>query len=353
MARARTLRPLVGLAGAERAERGEAFAAWRRLLEARPSSGRSCSSSRTSTGPTTGCSTSSTTSPSWATTVPLLIVATARPELLERRPGWGGGKRNAFTLSLAPLARRRDRAAPPAPARPRRARRRRAAGRARSAPRATRSTPRSTRGCSPSTAASDLPLPETVQGLIAARIDGLARRRRRSLQDASVHRQGLLARRVAARRRATSARAAARARAQGVRPPRPPLLGRRRDAVRVPPRARPRRRLRPDPARASGPRSIAARPSGSGRSPATAPRTTPRCSPTTTGRRSSSPDAAGLDAADYASRRARRLPKARAGAVARRRCRRARARARGARADARGCRSGRSSSSSLPTPAGC
>src|SRR5579864_448911 len=40
----------------------------------------------------------------WASGVPMLVVATARPELLERRPGWGGGKRNATTISLAPLA---------------------------------------------------------------------------------------------------------------------------------------------------------------------------------------------------------------------------------------------------------
>ena len=38
------------------------------------------------------------------TTVPLLIVCTARPGFLQRRPGWGGGKANASTLSLAPLA---------------------------------------------------------------------------------------------------------------------------------------------------------------------------------------------------------------------------------------------------------
>ena len=40
----------------------------------------------------------------WATDVPLLVVATARPELLARRPHWGGGKTNAATLSLAPLS---------------------------------------------------------------------------------------------------------------------------------------------------------------------------------------------------------------------------------------------------------
>jgi DNA-binding SARP family transcriptional activator len=38
-----------------------------------------------------------------ATDVPLLVVTTSRPELLERRPGWAGGKRNATTISLAPL----------------------------------------------------------------------------------------------------------------------------------------------------------------------------------------------------------------------------------------------------------
>ena len=36
--------------------------------------------------------------------VPLLVVGCARPELLERRPEWGGGKRNALTVSLGPLA---------------------------------------------------------------------------------------------------------------------------------------------------------------------------------------------------------------------------------------------------------
>jgi class 3 adenylate cyclase/tetratricopeptide (TPR) repeat protein len=40
----------------------------------------------------------------WSTDVPLLVVGTARPELYERRPGWGGGLRNSTTISLAPLA---------------------------------------------------------------------------------------------------------------------------------------------------------------------------------------------------------------------------------------------------------
>src|SRR6266508_2100565 len=41
----------------------------------------------------------------WASDVRLLVVCVARPELLTRRPGWGGGKPNATTLSLSPLSR--------------------------------------------------------------------------------------------------------------------------------------------------------------------------------------------------------------------------------------------------------
>jgi class 3 adenylate cyclase len=40
----------------------------------------------------------------WASGVPLLVVCTARPELLNRRPGWGGGKPNTLTISLSPLS---------------------------------------------------------------------------------------------------------------------------------------------------------------------------------------------------------------------------------------------------------
>ena len=40
----------------------------------------------------------------WVGDVPLLVAGTARPELLERRQAWGGGKPNATTISLQPLA---------------------------------------------------------------------------------------------------------------------------------------------------------------------------------------------------------------------------------------------------------
>ena len=77
-------------------------------------------------------------------------------------------------------------------------------------------------GCSPSTAAGgELPLPETVQGMIAARLDALAPAEKELLQDASVIGKvfwpGALA------RRADELERPARARAQGVRPARPPL----------------------------------------------------------------------------------------------------------------------------------
>jgi hypothetical protein len=40
----------------------------------------------------------------WATGVPILVLATARPELLDRRQAWGGGKLNASTVALSPLS---------------------------------------------------------------------------------------------------------------------------------------------------------------------------------------------------------------------------------------------------------
>ena len=36
--------------------------------------------------------------------LPLLMVALTRPELLDRRPGWGGGRRNYLSISLEPLS---------------------------------------------------------------------------------------------------------------------------------------------------------------------------------------------------------------------------------------------------------
>ena len=70
-----------------------------------PRSTRWCWCSRTCTGPTTRCSTSSHQLVEWMSAVPVLVLCTARPELLDRRPGWGGGT-DALTISLPPLSER-------------------------------------------------------------------------------------------------------------------------------------------------------------------------------------------------------------------------------------------------------
>ncbi|HSM37819.1 MAG TPA: hypothetical protein VK838_00675, partial [Candidatus Limnocylindrales bacterium] len=40
----------------------------------------------------------------WTRNAPILLIAMARPELLEKRPAWGGGKRWVTTMSLEPLS---------------------------------------------------------------------------------------------------------------------------------------------------------------------------------------------------------------------------------------------------------
>ena len=121
----------------------------------------------------------------WAEDVPLLVVGTARPELLDRRPGWGGGKRNASTLSLAPLA-DDDTARLIAglldrnvlPAETQQALLVRAGGNPLYAEQFARMF--AERG---DTAGE---LPETVQGIIAARLDSLPAEEKRLLLDAAV-----------------------------------------------------------------------------------------------------------------------------------------------------------------------
>ncbi len=177
--------PLVGLEGAERTEREEAFAAWRRLLEAAAEQRPLVLVFEDLHWADDGLLDFVDHLADWATTVPLLIVGTARPELLDRRPGWGGGKRNALTLSIGALSddetaqllqRLLNRAVLDADAQ--QAVLRRAEGNPLYAEEYARMLAEQGGG--------DLPLPETVQGLIAARIDGLAAEEKALLQDASV-----------------------------------------------------------------------------------------------------------------------------------------------------------------------
>jgi class 3 adenylate cyclase/tetratricopeptide (TPR) repeat protein len=122
----------------------------------------------------------------WVADVPLLVVATARPELLERRPGWGGGKLNATTLALAPLSDEETGellakmlARPVLGAESRQALLERAGGNPLYAEQFAELYLE--RG-----SVDELPLPETLQGVIAARIDGLAPDEKQLLRDAAV-----------------------------------------------------------------------------------------------------------------------------------------------------------------------
>ena len=179
------LRPLIGIGGGnEGARASEPFAAWRRFLEA-----------LAERHPLVVV----LEDLHWAddalldfvdelvdrvADVPFLVLATTRPELLERRPGWGGGKANAVTLSLPSLpndASARLLAAlldrPVVSAERQQALLVKIGGNPLYAEQYARAYIE--RG--------DLgDLPETVQGIIAARLDGLSQGEKRLLQDAAV-----------------------------------------------------------------------------------------------------------------------------------------------------------------------
>jgi len=120
----------------------------------------------------------------WASGVPLLVLGTARPELLSRRPAWGGGKPNAVTISLSPLS-DTDTARLVAGllGRP-------------VVDAATQATLLAHAGGNPLFAeefvrlveerGGDLAVPESVQGIIAARLDALPADDKALLQDAAV-----------------------------------------------------------------------------------------------------------------------------------------------------------------------
>ena len=101
------LRSLVGLSAESELgddRRGAAFAAWRRFLEAMAEQRPLIVVFEDLHWADESLLDFVDELVDWVTDVPLLAVATARPELLERRPGWGGGKLNATTLALPPLS---------------------------------------------------------------------------------------------------------------------------------------------------------------------------------------------------------------------------------------------------------
>jgi len=101
------LRPLVGLEASTEAgsgRRDEAFAAWRRFLEALAEQRPLVLVFEDLHWADDSLLDFVDHLVDWASGVPILVAGTARPELLSRRPGWGGGKPNALTLSLSPLS---------------------------------------------------------------------------------------------------------------------------------------------------------------------------------------------------------------------------------------------------------
>jgi class 3 adenylate cyclase len=188
----RELKPLVGLsdgdeAGADR--RTESFAAWRRFFEGLAELDPLVIVIEDLHWADEGLLDFVDHLLDWATGVPILLVATARPELLTRRPGWSGGKPNATTISLSPLNEAEtatlvhallDRTVLPADVQ---------AGlldRAGGNPLYAEEFARIALERDALGSTESLPLPESVQGLIAARLDALIDEEKTLVQDASV-----------------------------------------------------------------------------------------------------------------------------------------------------------------------
>jgi predicted ATPase/class 3 adenylate cyclase len=183
----RHLRPLVGVGTATAASDGEAeaFAAWRRFLEALAEERPSVFVFEDLHWAEEGLLAFIEDLLEWAGRVPILVVCTARPEFLEKRPSWGAGRLNATMVALSPL--RDDETAMVLDALLDRA----PAGEERAAL-------LDRIGGNPLFAEQfafllgergderRLPLPETVHGVIAARLDGLSRAEKTLLQSASV-----------------------------------------------------------------------------------------------------------------------------------------------------------------------
>jgi class 3 adenylate cyclase/tetratricopeptide (TPR) repeat protein len=185
------LRPLVGLASegdAGGGRREEAFAAWRRFFEALAERRPLVLVFEDLHWADDNLLDFVDYLVDWVTDSPLLVIGTARPELLERRPGWGGGKPNAATVSLSPLsdddiarllASLLEQAVMPAETQaPLLAR---AGGNPLYAEEYARMV--SERGVAPT---DDSPLPENVQGIVAARLDALSVEDKTLIQDAAV-----------------------------------------------------------------------------------------------------------------------------------------------------------------------
>jgi class 3 adenylate cyclase/tetratricopeptide (TPR) repeat protein len=98
------LRPLVGQTGDSAGSQEEAFAAWRRFFEALAEDHALVLVFEDIQWADEGLLDFIEYLADWVRDVPMLVLCTARLELLERRSAWGGGKLNAANVALAPLS---------------------------------------------------------------------------------------------------------------------------------------------------------------------------------------------------------------------------------------------------------
>jgi class 3 adenylate cyclase/tetratricopeptide (TPR) repeat protein len=101
--RARLL-PLLGIEAGPPVSREESFAAWRRFLESIAEEGPAVVVFEDIHWADEALLAFLEHLADWAQGVPLLVVCTARPELYEKHASWGAGLKNATTVSLSPLS---------------------------------------------------------------------------------------------------------------------------------------------------------------------------------------------------------------------------------------------------------
>jgi class 3 adenylate cyclase/tetratricopeptide (TPR) repeat protein len=189
------LAPLLGIADADavKAERAELFAAWQRFVEAMAASHPLVLVVEDLHWADAAMLEFLEHLVERSSDLPLLIVATARPELLERRPGWGGGTPAATRIPLAPLSDLEvarlvavlvGRTSLPVGVQALLLER--AGGNPLYAEEFARLLADQGMVAGEDAAVPDIPVPETVHGLIAARLDALAPEVRALVQNAAV-----------------------------------------------------------------------------------------------------------------------------------------------------------------------
>ena len=98
------LLPLLGVDSGESASREESFHAWRRFVEAIAADGPAVVVVEDLHWADAALLDFLSYFAEWAEGVPLLLLCTARPELLEKRESWSAGTRNTHTINLTPLS---------------------------------------------------------------------------------------------------------------------------------------------------------------------------------------------------------------------------------------------------------